>query len=75
MSEFYSQLRHTVIKSEALQQAQIAMLRGETKIESGQLRLPDLVSVMLPGGEKNQANTNLSHPYYWSGFTMIGSPW
>ncbi|OCR01790.1 CHAT domain-containing protein [Oscillatoriales cyanobacterium USR001] len=75
MSEFYSQLRNAAIKSEALRQAQIAMLRGETKIESGQLRGPGLVSVMLPAGEKNQTNITLAHPYYWSGFTMIGSPW
>jgi len=75
MSEFYSQLRNAAIKSEALRQAQIAMLRGKTKIESGQLRGPGLTSVMLPGERKNQANTTLSHPYYWSGFTMIGSPW
>jgi len=76
MAEFYSQLRNAAIKSEALRQAQIAMLRGQTKIESGQLRGPGLVTaVTLPPGQQNIANTSLSHPYYWSGFTMIGSPW
>jgi CHAT domain-containing protein len=76
MAEFYSQLRNATIKSEALRQAQIAMLRGQTKIESGQLRGPGLVTaVKLPENQQNPINTTLSHPYYWSGFTMIGSPW
>ncbi|WP_157135544.1 CHAT domain-containing protein, partial [Kamptonema sp. PCC 6506] len=76
MAGFYSQLRNAAIKSEALRQSQIAMLRGEIKIESGQLRGGGVASgVMLPAGGKNQLSTTLSHPYYWSGFTMIGSPW
>lgn len=75
MTEFYGQLRTAPIKAEALRQTQLAMLRGEVGIEGGQLRssfarypLPPTLAQL---GDKQQ----LSHPYYWAGFTMIGNPW
>ncbi|NJO59758.1 MAG: CHAT domain-containing protein [Richelia sp. RM2_1_2] len=78
MTEFYQQLRKAPIKSEALRQAQIAMLKGEIRVENGQLRtstrgvsLPPQVVQSL---SKRKINT-LTHPYYWSAFTMIGNPW
>jgi CHAT domain-containing protein len=76
MTEFYNHLQNAKVKSQALRQAQLAMLRGEVKIEAGQLRGSGMRgSVALPPEMANLTNTNLSHPYYWSGFTMIGSPW
>ncbi len=78
MSEFYRQLSRMTytVKAEALRQAQIAMIEGNLKVESGQLRslsrgdqpvnLP-----VLPAEE----SVNLSHPYYWASFVMVGSPW
>ncbi len=76
MTEFYYQLRSAKVKSEALRQAQLAMIQGKLKIESGQLRGSGMrSSVALPQKLSSLTNTNLSHPYYWSGFTMIGSPW
>jgi filamentous hemagglutinin family protein len=76
MTEFYYQLRSAKVKSEALRQAQLAMIQGKLMIESGQLRGSGMRgSVALPQELSSLTNTNLSHPYYWSGFTMIGSPW
>ncbi|WP_052334368.1 CHAT domain-containing protein [Kamptonema formosum] len=76
MTEFYSQLNHAKIKAEALRQAQLAMIRGEVRIESGTLRSGGTRgAVPLPAQLATSENANLSHPYYWSGFTMIGSPW
>jgi len=76
MTEFYHQLRSAKVKSEALRQAQLAMIQGKLKIESGQLRGSGMRgNVALPQELSSLTNTNLSHPYYWSGFTMIGSPW
>lgn len=76
MTEFYYQLRSAKVKSEALRQAQLAMIQGKLKIESGELRGSGMRgSVALPQELSSLTNTNLSHPYYWSGFTMIGSPW
>jgi CHAT domain-containing protein len=73
MSEFYHQLRGATTKAEALQLAQQAIMSGKVRLENGQL--------VTTGGKLNlpanlqQANQNFSHPYYWSSFTMIGSPW
>jgi filamentous hemagglutinin family protein len=74
MQEFYRQLRTTPIKAEALQQAQLAMLRGEVRIVNGQIQHPEGV-LPLPPELAESNNVNLTHPYFWSGFTLIGSPW
>jgi CHAT domain-containing protein len=73
MSEFYHQLRGVTTKASALQLAQQAIISGKVRLENRQL--------VTTGGQLNlpanlqQANQNFSHPYYWSSFTMIGSPW
>ncbi len=74
MTSFYEQLKTAPIKAEALRQAQLAMLRSEVRLEDGQLvtrerRFP------LPDALAESGNRELSHPYYWSAFTMIGNPW
>ncbi len=74
MAEFYQQLQTTTTKSEALRQAQLAMLRGEVRLENGSLVTPkgkfDLNAELKELGDRQ-----LTHPYYWSAFTMIGNPW
>ena len=76
MTEFYSHLNNAKIKAEALRQAQLAMLRGEVVIADGQLRgTGSRGAVVLPSTLGKFENQNLSHPYYWAGFMMIGSPW
>jgi CHAT domain-containing protein len=76
MTEFYSHLRDAKIKADALRQAQLAMIRGDVRIEGGELRnSKSRAGVALPAELLNEGSHNLKHPYYWSGFTMIGSPW
>ncbi|NJM63107.1 MAG: CHAT domain-containing protein [Oscillatoriales cyanobacterium RU_3_3] len=81
MAEFYHQLTRGKIKVESLRSAQMAMLQGKVKIDSEGLISIDNESRMLSSGQplkidlELSGNINLSHPYYWSGFTMIGSPW
>ncbi|ESA32856.1 filamentous hemagglutinin family n-terminal domain protein [Leptolyngbya sp. Heron Island J] len=76
MSEFYHQLRDTPIKSGALRAAQLALLNSETRIESGQLQSgATRQAIALPPEIAIAGDVDFSHPYYWSGFTMIGSPW
>jgi filamentous hemagglutinin family protein len=74
MAEFYQRLRLDPIKSEALRQAQMAMLHGDVRIDNGQLRLSSGV-LPLPSALTNIRNTSLSHPYYWASFVLVGSPW
>jgi CHAT domain-containing protein len=75
MNEFYRQLRQTSTKAEALRQAQLALLHGQVRIELGYVA--DMARgqrLALPTTGRPSDRT-LAHPYYWSAFTLIGSPW
>jgi filamentous hemagglutinin family protein len=78
MSKFYEQLSlsDVKIKAEALRQAQVAMLRKQVRLENGQLQgVGKLGAIPLPPELARQGNMDFSHPYYWAGFTIVGSPW
>ena len=74
MSNFYQQLKTAPIKAEALRQAQLSMLREEVYLEDGQL-ISGEYKTPLPKALADLGDQYLSHPYYWSGFTIIGNPW
>ncbi len=74
MTQLYQQLKQSPIKAEALRQAQLAMLKGQVKLTGGQL-ITTGKSVNLPQELAALGNQNLEHPYFWAGFTIIGSPW
>ncbi|MFP5271063.1 CHAT domain-containing protein, partial [Coleofasciculus sp.] len=74
MTTFYQQLKQAPIKAEALRQAQLAMMRGEVKLDGDELVTPS-ARISLPEELLNQGNINLTHPYYWSAFTLVGNPW
>ncbi|WP_414552439.1 CHAT domain-containing protein [Anabaena sp. CCY 0017] len=74
ISKFYEQLKQAPIKSEALRQGQVGMLKGQVRLENGQLKISE-INVDLPSDIVELGDRNLSHPYFWSAFTMIGNPW
>ncbi|MEW6497232.1 MAG: CHAT domain-containing protein, partial [Cyanobacteriota bacterium] len=74
MTEFYARLKQIPLKAEALRLTQLAMLKGEVRIEENNL-VTSRGSFPLPPTVARQRNLDLTHPYYWSAFTMIGSPW
>ncbi|MEO0704450.1 MAG: CHAT domain-containing protein [Cyanobacteria bacterium J06649_5] len=78
MAEFYEQLQHEPLRFSALQQAQLSLLRGSTRIEGNQL-ITQQGTTTLPQELTNQLtqqeNVDFSHPFYWSSFTLIGNPW
>ena len=74
MTEFYSHLRSTPIKAEALRKAQLAMIRKQIVVKNGKLQGAQR-SIDLPEDLKKLPNSDLSHPKFWAGFTIIGSPW
>jgi CHAT domain-containing protein len=53
---------------------EIAMLKGQVQIKSGQL-VGIGTQVALPPGSENQKDQKLNHPYYWAGFMLIGTAW
>jgi CHAT domain-containing protein len=73
MAEFYTQLGTSPYKADALRQAQLAMLRGEIKIEDGNLAWSGGASPIPEGLDITLQDTR--HPYYWAAFTLVGSPW
>ncbi|MGL5082045.1 MAG: CHAT domain-containing protein [Microcoleaceae cyanobacterium] len=75
MAEFYQRLANAPIRAEALRQAQIAMLRGEMQFEGDRLILPNRGEIVVSPELAERYISDLSHPYYWAAFTMIGSPW
>jgi filamentous hemagglutinin family protein len=73
MAEFYGQRTQTTTKAKALQATQQAVIRGQVTIAQGRLVTRGLATpIDLPG---TRAAINLSHPYYWAGFSLVGSPW
>ncbi len=61
MSEFYRQLSLAPIKAEALRQTQVEMLKGKKTATLSDRSRSD--------------NSDYTHPYYWSAFTLVGNPW
>jgi CHAT domain-containing protein len=74
MAEFYTQLGQQPYKAEALRQAQLAMLRGEVFVADNQLRWQG-GSQPLPPELAGMDFGDTRHPYFWSAFTLVGSPW
>ncbi|MEQ9483612.1 MAG: CHAT domain-containing protein [Coleofasciculus sp. F4-SAH-05] len=74
MTTFYQQLKQAPIKAEALRQAQVAMIQGEVRLEKGQIVTQNGI-FPLPPQLTELPDQELTHPYYWSAFTLVGSPW
>jgi CHAT domain-containing protein len=74
MSEFYAQLKTQPSRTDALRVAQGNLRDGLVRIEGDRLITTQGV-VPLPKGLAIEGTMVFSHPYYWSGFTMVGNPW
>ncbi|MDY6781638.1 MAG: CHAT domain-containing protein [Cyanobacteriota bacterium] len=74
MSEFYQQLKEAPTKIEALERAQLAMMRGEVRVEAGKLHYSG-GTIPLPKAIALERPPQLSSPFFWASFTLIGSPW
>jgi CHAT domain-containing protein len=73
MTKFYDELKAKSLRSLALREAQLGMLKGEVRIEDGKLRLAENNFVPLPKELDAPDNMKLSHPYFWSAFTVVGN--
>ncbi len=73
MSEFYWQLKAKSLKAEALQQAQIRMIKGDIFLDGGELQT-SRGAIALENESLRGFYLELSHPYYWASFSLIGNP-
>jgi filamentous hemagglutinin family protein len=74
MTTFYQNLKQVPIKAEALRETQLAMIQGQVRIENGQLITPNS-TIDLPEELAGIEDKAFTHPYFWSAFTLVGSPW
>lgn len=76
MSEFYDRLGDIPTKAESLRQAQLALLRNEITAVKAFLASTNQGDFTIPAQlTDSSAAADFSHPYFWSGFTLVGSPW
>ncbi|MEM9245327.1 MAG: CHAT domain-containing protein [Cyanobacteria bacterium P01_F01_bin.153] len=75
MSEFYDRLGDIPTKAEALRQSQLALLRNEATAVKTFLAGTSRGDFDVPELTDADAVTDFTHPYFWSGFTLVGSPW
>ena len=69
MQSLYKNLsKKNISSSEALRQAQITMIRSDKKGNSS-----DRAGVRIVGTVPASQETQLSHPFYWSAFILIGN--
>jgi len=76
MNTFYATLTNNAFtKAEALRQAQIALITGNYKTVAGSSRGSNLVAIeqRIRQGLPSDVANNLSHPYYWASFILIGN--
>ena len=74
MAEFYYQLQTAPIKAEALRHAQQALMAGKVYFKDGNLVYSGGI-VPLKGKLPDINDRTFQIPYFWSAFTLIGSPW
>jgi CHAT domain-containing protein len=74
MSEFYQQLKIAPSKAEAIRQTQIQMIQGNVRLAKNKLKFSG-GEIPLSKDLSVLGETDFSHPFYWSGFTLISSPW
>ncbi|ASC73485.1 tetratricopeptide repeat domain protein [Halomicronema hongdechloris C2206] len=70
MTEFYAALGQGMTKAEALQRAQQALIANDLSLVGGGRGTIDVISTET--GQPLTGN-NLSHPYYWASFILIGN--
>lgn len=74
MQGFYQHLTTAPTKAEALRQAQLDLLNRKITLDGGQL-VGSGMALDLPPALQKLGDRPFHHPYYWSGFALIGSPW
>jgi CHAT domain-containing protein len=75
--QFYRYLDQGLPKAEALQATRIAMATGKVRMEGDRVMGPDGVTLLegLTPIQQRRIAGGLDHPYFWSGISLLGTPW
>jgi CHAT domain-containing protein len=81
--QFYRYLKLGLAKDQALQATRQAFLHGDVQLQGDRLLGPNELmgtakSTLVSGlsrEEQTLFSQGLSHPYYWAGMVLSGSPW
>jgi CHAT domain-containing protein len=72
---FYEYLQQQPVRATALRQAQLAMLRGKLTFADGTLYGFDGKALAHFPELEYHGRWDFEHPFYWSTYTLVGSPW
>ncbi|MFG6100182.1 tetratricopeptide repeat protein [Leptothoe sp. ISB3NOV94-8A] len=72
MNAFYLALSEGLPKAEALRRAQLALIKDDLSVISGESRAAINI-VDFDTGEPISLNASSDHPYYWAPFILIGN--
>jgi CHAT domain-containing protein len=74
---FYRDLQQGMTKAEALRATQQAFSSGQVRVEGTNVIGPGNAVLLaeLPASYQHRYARGFSHPYYWAGVQLVGSPW
>jgi filamentous hemagglutinin family protein len=71
MISFYKAFPDALSKATALRKAQLNLIKGKVKVVNNQIVGVDgLAAIALP---KGTGNVDISHPFFWSSFILVGN--
>lgn len=74
---FYRYLKEGLPKAEAIQAARTAFAEGKMRADGNRVLGPDgrVVLQDLTPAQRARAARGMSHPYFWAGIQLMGTPW
>jgi CHAT domain-containing protein len=75
--QLYRYLDAGMPKAEALQATRIAMATGQVRLKGDQVLGTDGTPLLvnLTPAQRQLSAAGFSHPFFWAGIKLIGSPW